>query len=82
MDSIGAFDAKTHFSQLLLKVEQGESFIITKHGNEIAMLVPISTFLEQPRVLEDAIAAIRQLRKGVTLGKGLSIKELRDEGRK
>ena len=41
MQSIGAFDAKTHFSALLLKVEQGEKFIITKHGNEVAMLVPI-----------------------------------------
>lgn len=82
MRSVGAFDAKTYFSQLLLDVEKGEKIIITKHGHEVAMLVPI----EQPRSKEDAvlgaIRAIRKLRKGVTLGKGLTIKSLREEGRR
>ena len=41
MQAIGAFDAKTHFSELLVKVSNGESIIITKHGEEVAMLVPI-----------------------------------------
>lgn len=40
MQSIGAFEAKTHFSELLVKVGHGESIIITKHGEEVAMLVP------------------------------------------
>lgn len=81
MQSIGAFDAKTHFSALLLKVEQGEKFIITKHGNEVAMLVPIEQ-KSQTNIIESAISSIRRLRKGVTLGEGLSVKSLREEGRR
>jgi antitoxin (DNA-binding transcriptional repressor) of toxin-antitoxin stability system len=33
---IGAFEAKTHFSDLLRRVEQGEHFIITRHGRPVA----------------------------------------------
>jgi prevent-host-death family protein len=82
MQSVGAFDAKTHFSQLLLKVEQGQSFIITKHGNEVAMLVPIHPVSEKSNVTLEAIQSIRRLRKGVTLGVDLNVKILREEGRK
>ncbi len=82
MRSIGAFDAKTHFSSLLLKVEKGEKFIITKHGNEIAMLVPIEHDTPKTNTIEMTIASIRRLRTGIRLGKGLSIKSLREEGRK
>lgn len=82
MRSVGAFDAKTHFSQLLLKVEKGEKFIITKHGNEVAMLIPIESPKSKQNMAQDAIQNIRRLRKGVTLGKDLTIKALREEGRK
>jgi len=82
MRSIGAFDAKTHFSQLLLQVEKGEKYIITKHGNNVAMLVPIEPSEPKENLIQDAIHNIRRLRKGVTLGKGLTVKSLREEGRK
>lgn len=82
MRTVGAFDAKTHFSQLLLEVEKGEKFIITKHGDEIAMLVPIEKANLAINLTQNAIQNIKKLRKGVTLGKGLSIKALREEGRK
>lgn len=39
--SVGAFEAKTHLSSLLQKVEQGEVVTITKHGRPVARLVPI-----------------------------------------
>lgn len=39
-ESIGAFDAKTHLSQLLERVSKGESFEITRRGRPIARLVP------------------------------------------
>lgn len=39
--SIGAFDAKTHLSELLQKVLQGESFTITRRGKAVAELKPI-----------------------------------------
>jgi len=38
--SIGAFDAKTRFSELLERVRQGEEITITKHEKPVARLVP------------------------------------------
>ena len=39
---IGAFQAKTHLSELLEKVRQGQSFFITKRGQAVAELRPVS----------------------------------------
>lgn len=82
MKSVGAFAAKTHFSQLLLQVEQGETIMITKHGERVAMLVPIEKTEPQIDVVLEAMKTIRSLRKGVKLGKDLTIKGMREEGRK
>lgn len=41
---VGAFEAKTHFSQLLKLVEEGQTIYITRHGNRVAELHPV-----QPR---------------------------------
>jgi prevent-host-death family protein len=38
---IGAYEAKTHLSELLEKVEAGEEITITKHGAPVAKLVPV-----------------------------------------
>lgn len=40
MKCYGAFEAKTHFSEILGEVINGEKFIITKHGEQVAMIVP------------------------------------------
>lgn len=37
---VGAFEAKTHLSQLLDEVEAGEKIVITRHGKPVAELVP------------------------------------------
>ena len=37
---IGSFEAKTKFSELLRKVEEGETFTITLRGRVVAELVP------------------------------------------
>jgi prevent-host-death family protein len=42
MKTIGAFDAKTHLSDLLDQVERGDSFLITKRGRPMATLSPVS----------------------------------------
>ncbi len=79
MQTVGAFDAKTHFSALLDKVEDGEQIIITKHGRPVAKLIPIvSVDREKTRL---AIARLNVLKKNHTLG-GIDWKTLRDEGRK
>ena len=41
-NEIGAFHAKTHLSELLEKVRQGQSFFITKRGQPVAELRPVS----------------------------------------
>lgn len=79
MDHIGAFAAKTHLSALLDRVEAGESIIITRHGKPVAELKP-SGFRNNERAAE-AIARIQEMSKGLSLG-GVTIRELRDEGRR
>ncbi|MBU6279982.1 MAG: type II toxin-antitoxin system Phd/YefM family antitoxin [Actinomycetales bacterium] len=41
--TVGAFEAKTHLSELLQRVEAGEQVTITKHGRPVARLVPVGT---------------------------------------
>ncbi len=81
MKQYGAFDAKTHFSEILNSVAQGEKCIITRHGIKIALLTPFSVE-ESTNLAHEAIRAIKAIRKGITLGKKLSIKNLRAEGRR
>lgn len=40
MKEIGAFEAKDKLSALLDLAEQGEEIVITRHGKEVARLVP------------------------------------------
>lgn len=82
MQSVGAFDAKTHFSQLLDRVEKGEEIIVTRHGQKVAIIKPIEKEESEENQRQRAIDAIRKLRKGVTLGKDLAIKDLINEGRR
>lgn len=79
MVTVGAFDAKTHFSSLLDKVEAGEEIVITRHGRAVARLVPEGAAASQS--LDETVVRLKQMRAGNTLG-GLSWKDLRDEGRK
>ncbi|HLJ05195.1 MAG TPA: type II toxin-antitoxin system prevent-host-death family antitoxin, partial [Acetobacteraceae bacterium] len=34
--SVGAYEAKTHLSELLDRVERGEQIVITRHGRPVA----------------------------------------------
>ncbi|MFN0010725.1 MAG: type II toxin-antitoxin system Phd/YefM family antitoxin [Phycisphaerales bacterium] len=79
MVSFGSFDAKTHFSKLLSRVEKGERITITKHGRPVAELVPVQK--RDPAQVQATIAAIKELRKGQTLG-GLKIRDMINEGRR
>ncbi|MGH2558664.1 MAG: type II toxin-antitoxin system Phd/YefM family antitoxin [Thermomicrobiales bacterium] len=78
--TVGAFEAKTQFSQLLDDVANGATVTITKHGVPVARLVPIREH-GRPTPAE-AIAAFREFRKRerITLG-DLTIRELIEEGR-
>lgn len=79
MAEVSAYEAKTHFSQLLARAEKGERITITKHGRAVAELVPLA---RQPaRSFDEVLRSVAEIRKGVRLD-GISIRELIDEGRK
>lgn len=81
MEIVGAYEAKTHLARLLQKVEAGESVVITRHGREIARLVPAR---EQVDVVQ-AIEELRSARVGMRLaaeGEKASLRDLIDEGRR
>jgi prevent-host-death family protein len=76
---IGAYAAKTRFSEILERVAGGEEFTITRHGSPVARLVPAKkqyTVEERRR----AIQRMREISQRNTLG-GLKIKDLINEGR-
>jgi prevent-host-death family protein len=79
-NTVGAYEAKTHLSKLLAKVEAGEEIIITKHGAPVAKLVPVRKEVSvEQRVA--AIERIQQLATGLSLG-GLKVRDLINEGRR
>lgn len=77
--TIGAFDAKTHFSELLNRVEAGEEIIITRRGKPIAKIV--STAERNTDSIKMAAERLLAMSQSHRLG-GVSWRELRDEGRK
>lgn len=76
MTSVGAYEAKTHLAQLLERVEAGETIVITKHGREVAKLVPVDVSSANPA---EVIAALRSARAGIRRGRG-SIRRMIDDG--
>ena len=80
MATVGAFEAKTHFSELLERARNGEKIIISKRGVPAAMLVPIET--RDTLSPAEAVARLKELRRGINLPKGTTIRDLIDDGRK
>lgn len=79
MKEIGAYEAKTHLPNILESVSGGESFLITRRGKPVAMLVPIE---HDQLNAEEAAEQIRELRKGVTWGEKGSTKDAIKKGRR
>jgi prevent-host-death family protein len=79
-NTVGTYEAKTHLSELLQKVEAGEEITITPTGAPVAKLVPVK---KQPSPEERlaAIGRIQKLSSGLSL-RGLKVKDLTSEGRR
>jgi len=75
---VGAYEAKTRFSQLLERVEKGERITITKHGKPVAVLVPAEPSRKRP--VAEVIQDVLKFRERHPLD-GLSIKAMIEEGR-
>ena len=82
MTTVGTFEAKTHLTQLLGRVSKGERILITNRGRPAALLVPPDAEArgDVATIVTDMLAA--RAENGPTLGKGLTIRRLREEGRR
>ena len=79
--TLGAFEAKTKFSELLSRVEEtGAEFVITKHDRPVARLIPATKAPSREEAAK-AVAEWRDRRKRCRLG-GLRMKDLITEGRR
>ncbi len=63
MTSIGVYEARTHLSRLLDRVEQGETLTITRRGRPVARLGPVEAD-DQVRAAK-AAAELRAVRRRV-----------------
>jgi prevent-host-death family protein len=80
MRTVGSFEGKNKLNYLLGLAEQGEEILITRHGREVARLLPARTAFAREAV-KKAAGDIREMSAGVSLG-NLGIEDLIDEGRK
>jgi prevent-host-death family protein len=58
--TVGAYEAKTKFSELIARAEKGESFVVTKNGRPVARIAPPADYdREQARKAVAAMQAFR-----------------------
>jgi len=79
--SIGAFEAKTHFSEIIEKAERGEDFIITRRGKPVAKIIPFEQ--EKEMTFKEAVEQLIEMRKLYRGEPGsFNIREAIEEGRR
>jgi prevent-host-death family protein len=59
--TVGAYEAKTKFSELIARAEKGESFVVTKNGRPVARIAPPAEFDREKA--RKAVAALRVFRE-------------------
>ncbi|MCP4579081.1 MAG: type II toxin-antitoxin system prevent-host-death family antitoxin [Deltaproteobacteria bacterium] len=79
METVGAYEAKTHLPKLLERVTKGERITITKHGVPVAVLQPPD--LNKLVDIRSVINKLHSFRNRQTLG-DLSIRDMIEEGRR
>jgi prevent-host-death family protein len=79
METIGAYEAKTHLPQLLERVSRGDRITITKHGVPVAVLQPYDP--DKRIDVAAVIAELRAFRAQNRLG-DLTIRDMIAEGRR
>lgn len=86
MRELAVYEAKTRLSELLVEVEQGEQFVITRRGVAVARLVSAAlpaaqrakSGTQRQRVRE-VFEDLQRLRSGLQLG--LPLREVIEQGR-
>lgn len=79
MLSITDLDVRTRFDELLGRVANGESVVVTRDGRPFARITPAHDSDVDRR--RQAIARLRSFSRGQTLD-GVSVRSLIDEGRR
>lgn len=77
---VGTLEAKNRLSALLDAVERGEEVVITRRGRPVARLTRAEAGRDRARALRAADAILG--RRGATLGEGLTIRDLVEDGRR
>ena len=86
MNTVSAFEAKTHMGKLLDRVANGEEIIITRHEKPVARIVPEGRASDES--LRETVMGLRALRAKVANRKGgrrltdREIKSAVNEGRR
>ena len=79
MKNVGLFEAKQKLSELVDRASQGERIGITKRGKLAAVISPA----DDPADLKAIFADIERIRKRAKpLPKGMTVKDLIEEGRR
>lgn len=83
MSTVGSFEAKTHFAELLSRAERGEEITITRRGKPVARLGP-AVRGHDVAAARAAAARIRDRAQSLKLGpfQWVEWKRDRDEGRR
>lgn len=79
-ENIGSYEVKTRLSEILRRVQAGESFTITNRGKPVADLMPSKAASKQKTAA--AITAIRKISRTVASISDERLGEYRKEGRK
>lgn len=85
MRCVGAFEAKTHFSQLVDEVNRTrEPIIVQRRGRNVAILEPYAekSAANHDNQVRNILEAFSEIRSSQTTGHDVSIRELIDEGRR
>ena len=80
MKTMGIYEARTHFSEVIDKVVEGETIVITRHGSPVARIVPEPADRAAVSKLIDEWFEYRN-KAGITLG-DLTYRDLIDEGKR
>ncbi len=78
MKTVGLFEAKQKLSELVARAGEGERIGITRRGKLAALIVPARAEVD----LEEVFDKIEQIRKSAKPHRGVSAKDMIEEGRR
>lgn len=66
-NSVGTFEAKTHFTKLISRVIDGEEILITRRGKAVAKIIPIEKATDT-EAIKATVLRLRNLANEMQLG--------------